>query len=358
MSKGVQRISMADLARGNVPGVPTNPVPRRVSIFAKPAIGEDELSQPPEEAASRRVDNPPARVATQPAKPPAQKESLAPAVTPVPTRAKGLLSGMREADIDVRVACNAIKTLAPAVAACGDPDGVAHLLERAEAIAVDILNAYGIVDEEKVSKLSALLLPTVTDMLASAYIEDPAAIDDAVYLNEVAATCARLGASKEAQRMMLPHYKGDTPEVDLRITMISAAGASMNEIILFRFSEDIKKDIDFCTKTVLGFVKENLENIVPPGASKAGALMMAQSLTNNAHKVFSIAWRRQAFLISNKVGGLEYVRKHPEKSQAAVLADFKAAMSAITEFSVKYVAESKEDRAAERPARTKISRAF
>lgn len=281
-----------------------------------------------------------------------QPSAEAPAAKAPMVRRSDLLSAGMDSDLDVRIACNAIKTLAPALAVFDSPELSRRVVVTAERMCKDVFEKYSIFDEEKKERFLPFLMPSMVDMLAEACLESEAVLEDKERLDDMVRLCAQVGASKQGQKLQPPSYNSDTADVDLRITLLAASSSMVNEIVFFRFNENIDEDIAFATKTILTVVKDQIEVLVPENASEAAAVMVTQSLIQNANKVFGTCWRRQAFLIANQPDGIKRVRTNPEPSYEVVKLDFERAMKAIISLTAKHVGSRKNDNSGSRRRRS------
>jgi hypothetical protein len=307
-----------------------------------------------------------------------QESVAAPSATPVQNgeRKTSLFSSSKSAEqlkttpladvvaarVNLQIACNAIKTLAPAVSAAHDKAGAKQILESGEMIASKALEAMGIMDEESIDFNLPRILPDAIHVASEIYMDNPESVMDTDIILNAAHAMAMAGTSKQGSKLAPDAYKSHGASVDLRTSLMSASSAMVSEIVLFRFSKKMKDDIEFASAEVMRMASKSLPMIVPHAATESSVVMVAQSIIRNGFKVMSSCWRRQSVLavdqamkIANgsRSAAIEAIQSNTAHWHGIIRDDFRDAMTSVMEITATHVAEESNRRQVEPQAKRK-----
>lgn len=217
---------------------------------------------------------------------------------PTPPRLR-MLSGVAEASVDVRKACNGIKRMAAIGAASMmtrlDAKQVAGAAER---MALDTLVAIGfdVSDEKRLEHVLPMMMEATSIVIADAawHISDKA--NAAEELGQATKFGAKLlsdvARSRAVAKMVEPAYPGDMDSiVALRLTAASAMAQVVVEIADFDFAHPAADCVKEAGKVLVKAATEAAAKLAPEQASPASRLMLTQSLIQSAAKVYSASWR-------------------------------------------------------------------
>lgn len=210
-----------------------------------------------------------------------------------------MLSGVADATVDVRKACNGIKRTAALGAAAMvmgmDPRKVAA---ASESMAFDVLKSIGfdVANEDRLASVMPMMLEATATVLADAAyhaeqgnLSPDALVQAAKFGVGVLGEVAR---SRAVSKMVEPGYPSDMDSiVALRLTAASAMAHVAIEIADFDFAHTPAECIREAGKAVVKAAMDATAKIAPVQASAGSRLMLTQSLIQSGSKVYAAAWR-------------------------------------------------------------------
>jgi hypothetical protein len=213
-----------------------------------------------------------------------------------------MLSGVVEASVDVRKACNGIKrtaALGAAALVCGlKPDEAAN---AAEQMAMAVLEGIGfdVRDEVRVAAVLPMMLDATTAVIAhAAYHAKDAGLGAGELAKAATGGVAALSAiakSRSVAKMVEPAYPVDMDEIiALRLTAASAMAHVAVEATSFDFMHTAEDCIKEASKVVIKAAMDASKTLAPAQSSPSAKLMLSQSLMQSAAKVYAAAWRAYA----------------------------------------------------------------
>jgi len=220
-------------------------------------------------------------------------------VAPVDPRRTRVLSGVAEATIDVRKACNGIKRMSSLGAASMvmgmDPK---RTVAAAEAMAFDVLKSVGfdVSDEIRLEAVLPMMMEATALVIAdAAYHAEKEGLGQESLLNASkfgVGVLSEVAKSRAVAKMVEPAYPGDMDAVvALRLTAASAMAQVAVEIAEFDFAHTPADCIKEGGKVVVKAAMEAAAKLAPSQTSLGTRLMLSQSLIQSASKVYSAAWR-------------------------------------------------------------------
>lgn len=213
-----------------------------------------------------------------------------------------LLSGVAEASVDVRKACNGIKRMSSAAAAAMmtgiDPKQVAGAAER---MAFEVLRSIGfdITDQKRLEHVLPMMMEATSLVIADAAWH----IVDKSKPGEELAEATKFGISvmtevaksRAVAKMVEPAYPADMDSiVALRLTAASAMAQVVVEVVDFDYGHTAVECAKEAGKVLVKAALQSAEKLAPGQASPASKLMLTQSLIQSAAKVYAAAWRASA----------------------------------------------------------------
>ena len=241
--------------------------------------------------------------------PRAAQQSVAPQADPRRTR---VLSGVAEATIDVRKACNGIKRMSSLGAASMvmgmDPK---RTVAAAEAMAFDVLKSIGfdVSDETRLEAVLPMMMEATALVIAdAAYHADKEGLTQEPLLNASkfgVGVLSEIAKSRVVAKMVEPSYPGDMDAVvALRLTAASAMAQVAVEIAEFDFAHTPADCIKECGKVVVKAAMDAASKLAPSQASPGTRLMLSQSLIQSASKVYAASWRAIAEMEAARLDSL------------------------------------------------------
>lgn len=243
-----------------------------------------------------------------------------------------LLSGVAEASVDIRKACNGIKRMSSAAAAAMmtglDAKQVAGAAER---MAFEVLRSIGfdITDQKRLEHVLPMMMEATSLVIADAAWH----ISDKVRAAEELAAATKLGIavmtevakSRAVAKMVEPAYPADIDStVALRLTAASAMAHVMVEIVDFDYAHTPSDCAKEAGKVLVKAALLASDLLSPGPASPASRLMLTQSLIQSAAKVYAAAWRASA---SREIARLDSMG--PSEQSAALTAMGKTPLSSL-----------------------------
>lgn len=221
-----------------------------------------------------------------------------------------LISGVVSASVDVRRACNGIKRAASLSSASilTGLDGK-FAAELAHQMAMDVLRGIGFdtADEQRL----AAVLPMMIEA-TSLVLSDAAKTAEHPLSGELLAQAAKTGVatmvevakSRAVAKMVEPAYPTDMDSV---IAMRMSAAAAMSivavEIAEFDFVHRPQDCMKEAGKTVVKAALQAAAVLSPRNASASSRLMLSQSLTQSAARVYAAAWKSVAYELAAELDG-------------------------------------------------------
>lgn len=213
-----------------------------------------------------------------------------------------VLSGVAEASVDIRKACNGIKrtaALGAAAMVCGlDPKDTAAAAER---MALDVLKSIGfdIQDEQRMASVLPMMLEATSAVIADAAYHAKEAGLGPEALAQAAkggvAVLSEIAKSRAVAKMVEPAYPTDMDAiVALRLTAASAMANVAVEVAAFDFMHTAAECIKEGGKTVVKAAMDASKALAPAQASANSRLMLTQSLMQSAARVYAATWRATA----------------------------------------------------------------
>ena len=260
-----------------------------------------------------------------------------------------ILSGIMDASVDVRKACNGIKRAASIGAATMltglDPKTA---VEVAQSMSSEVLLAIGfdVDDEARVGAVMPMILEATCLVLSDAAFRAKGVTLSGESLDTAAKvgvqTLVEVARSRAVAKMVEQSYPSDMDStVALRLTATAAIAQVAIEIAEFDFAHSPPECIREAGKVVVKAAMEAAEALAPKQASKASRLMLTQSLIQSAAKIYGASWRSVSLDEIYRLDQLSYEKSESsmqemEKTSLASLlepvnARFAEAFSAITE---------------------------
>lgn len=213
-----------------------------------------------------------------------------------------VLSGVVEASVGIRKACNGIKrtaSLGAAAMVCGlQPNETAAAAER---MALDVLKSIGfdLQDEQRMAGVLPMMLEATSTVIADAAYHAKEAGLGPDALAQAAkggvAVLSEIAKSRAVAKMLEPAYPTDMDAiVALRLTAASSMANVAVEVAEFDFMHTASECVKEAGKTVVKVSMEAAKALAPAQASASARLMLTQSLMQSASKVYAAAWRAVA----------------------------------------------------------------
>lgn len=274
------------------------------------------------------------------------RQATATAADPRRTR---VLSGVAEATVDVRKACNGIKRMSSLGAASMvmgmDPK---RTVAAAEAMAFDVLKSIGfdVCDESRLEAVLPMMMEATALVIAdAAYHAEEEGLGQELLLNASkfgVGVLSEVARSRAVAKMVEPAYPGDMDAiVALRLTAASAMAHVAVEIAEFDYVHTPADCIKESGKVVVKAAMEAASTLAPSQASPGARLMLSQSLIQSASKVYAASWRAVAQMEAARLDALSEVARNAslDAMEAASLSTllapvnqrFAAAFGAIAE---------------------------
>jgi hypothetical protein len=209
------------------------------------------------------------------------------------------LSGVAEATIDIRKACNGIKRMTSLGAASMvmgmDPK---QAVAAAEEMAFDVLKSIGfdVSDENRLAAVLPMMMEASALVLADAayHAEEERLGKDALLQASRlgVAVLSEVAKSRAVAKMVETTYPADMDSVvALRLTAASAMASVAVEIAEFDYAHTPADCIKESSKIVVRAALDAANMLAPGQSSPSARLMLTQSLIQSAAKVYSAAWR-------------------------------------------------------------------
>ena len=234
------------------------------------------------------------------------------AATPAVSQRRDLISGVVDASIDVRKACNAIKRMA----SLGSASMVSGLdpkeaIEASRKMAYSVLESIGfnVDDPVRVASVMPMMIEATSAVIADAARNAPGG----TFGTKELATAAALGVaalseiakSRVVAKMLEADWPSDIDHVTaLRLAAASAMALVAVEVAEFDFMHSPAECIKESGKIVVRAATEASAAISPARSSAAARLTLTQSLINSAAKLYAAAWRAVAAEQSNRLDAL------------------------------------------------------
>lgn len=260
--------------RGAVPRRNVAATPGTETKSLHPAITPEQVSQLPAE------------------KRPALDSKVETVAIKKPQRAT-FLTSTADADLNIRVACANLKALLPLVSSKLADEAYDEFrgdLILSEEICADALAKLGVVAPEDVDKAMPLILPAVSKQVATLRYELGTELTPR--MKDGLAEMMALAGSRYQKKLESDYAPTPEDSIELRRTLANALGAVSTEILLFRFGESFKDDLDFAAKEIIRCTTKLLPQLVPQEASTESAKIMLQSMLTQAGSLFATVWRR------------------------------------------------------------------
>ena len=222
--------------------------------------------------------------------------------TPTTPRRADIVSGVVDAAIDVRRACNAIKRTAALSSATMVSGLNAHdAIEASHRMAMSVLRAIGFStdDESRVESVMPMLLEATSLVLADAARHAPGGVFGAKELASAEAlgvsALSEIAKSRVVAKMVEPSWPADIDATTaLRLSAASAMAQVAVEVANFDYMHPAADCIREAGKVVVKAAMEASAAMAPARTSAAARLTLAQSLVNSAAKLYAAAWRSVA----------------------------------------------------------------
>lgn len=253
-----------------------------------------------------------APLGTQPASTPRATAAPARAVAPVVSQRKDIISGIVDASVDVRKACNAIKRMA----SLGSASMVSGLdpkeaVEASRKMAYSVLDSIGfnVGDPVRVESVMPMMIEATSAVIADAARSAPGGTFGSKELEAAAvlgvAALSEIAKSRVVAKMLEADWPSDIDHVTaLRLTAASAMALVAIEVAEFDFMHSPAECIKESGKIVVRAATEASVAISPARSSSAARLTLTQSLINSAAKIYAAAWRAVAAEQSDRLDAL------------------------------------------------------
>lgn len=210
-----------------------------------------------------------------------------------------LLSGVAEASVDVRKACNGIKRMSSAAAAAMMTGlDAKQVTGAAERMAFEVLRSIGfdVTDQRRLEHVLPMMMEATSLVIADAawHISDKAgAAEELAAATKLGtAVMTEVAKSRAVAKMVEPAYPADIDStVALRLTAASAMAHVMVEIVDFDYAHSPADCAKEAGKVLVKAALQASEMLSPKQVSSASKLMLTQSLIQSAAKVYAAAWR-------------------------------------------------------------------
>lgn len=260
-------------------------------------------------------------------------------------RRVNLISGVAEAAVDVRKACNGIKrmsALAGASAARGVP--INKMVDAAQEVALGALKAigYDVADEKRCASVLPMMLESASVVLA--HVVEEGKFDDVDRAVEPAlAAMVHTARSRLVSKSAEAAWPADMDSVmAMRLTTVAAIGQVAMEVDRFDFMHKPSECIKEATKFITESCAVAAAAIAPKGASGASRLVLSQTLVQSAARLYATVWQGVA---DQQAADLDAMSE-PEREErldvmaAAPLGDLLAAVHERFEVALAAVVES------------------
>jgi len=245
-----------------------------------------------------------------------------------------MLSGIAEATIDVRKACNGIKRMSSLGAASMvmgmDPK---RTVATAEAMAFDVLKSIGfdVSDQSRIEAVLPMMMEATALVIAdAAYHAERDGLDQEFLHNASkfgVGVLSEVAKSRAVAKMVEPSYPGDMDSVvALRLTAASAMAQVAVEVAEFDFGHTPADCIKESGRVVVKEAMEAASKLAPAQASPGARLMLSQSLIQSASRVYAASWRAVAQMEAARLDALNDVAREAslDAMEAAPLASLLA----------------------------------
>lgn len=278
-----------------------------------------------------------------------QQPAMRPSAGAADPRRTRVLSGVAEATVDVRRACNGIKRMSSLGAASMvmgmDPK---RTVSAAEAMAFDVLKSIGfdVGDEARLQAVLPMMMEATALVIAdAAYHAEKEGLSQEHLLNASkfgVGVLSEIAKSRAVAKMVEPAYPGDMDAiVALRLTAASAMAQVAVEVAEFDFAHTPADCIKESGKVVIKAAMDAASKLAPVQASPGARLMLSQSLIQSASKVYAASWRAVAQMEVARLDALGEVARNAslDSMESAALTTllapvnqrFASAFSAIAE---------------------------
>lgn len=215
---------------------------------------------------------------------------------------KDIISGVVDASVDVRKACNAIKRMA----SLGSASMVSGLdpkeaVEASQRMAYTVLQSIGfnVADEARVESVMPMMIEATSAVLADAARRAPGGKFGLKELTEASAlgvaALSEIARSRVVAKMIEADWPADIDGVTaLRLAAASAMALVAVEVAEFDFMHTSTECIKEAGKVVVKVATEASAAIAPAKSSAAARLTLTQSLINSAAKLYAASWRAVA----------------------------------------------------------------
>jgi hypothetical protein len=252
----------------------------------------------PKGVVSPKADTPTNAVVVPGARPAARQ--AAPATTG-PQR-RDIISGVVDASVDVRKACNTIKRMASlGSAAMVSGLNAAEAVEVSRRMAFDVLNGIGFNtdDDQRVDAVMPMMMEATALVLADAARNAPGGTFGPKELSEAATLGVKalneIAKSRVVAKMIEPAWPADIDTVTaLRLASASAMAQIAVEVAQFDFAHTPADCIKEAGKVVVKAAMEASATMAPARSSAAARSTLTQSLINSAARLYAATWRAVA----------------------------------------------------------------
>lgn len=227
------------------------------------------------------------------------------------------MSGMADAAVDVRKACNGIKRtscLAAASLTGGfDPKDLAG---AAQDMALEVLKSIGfdVGNDDRVRSVMPMVLEATSGVIFDAARSGAASLEQIVRTGVEAMTA--VAKSRAVVRAMEPLWPGDMDSVtSMRITTAAAMSHVAVEVDAFDFMHAPSECIKEATKLLVKASTDTSRRLAPPQSSAAARLMLTQTLMQSSARMFAAVWKGYAQHLTAELDAMGEVERNARLEQ-------------------------------------------
>lgn len=199
----------------------------------------------------------------------------------------GIVSPIVEGVGNVKIACNMMKILSPAIAS--DPSAIPDIADNAERI-IDLTMKKINASEQEAARYLPTLLPSVMGMLVAT--KNPL---DSKNIDLISSGLAYACHKIPYEARLNDYVSSAIDEVELRRSAMASIVPVIREMGAFRFGPSDRDDLDFAVKSIVASVVANLPKMAPDGAGELSIVVLAQSMMNNFGHIMGTVWKKTVF---------------------------------------------------------------